>query len=269
MTDLASLRHEHRELAALARAVCPEPPATPVQAERTRRALASLTARLLPHLAEEGRLLAGLPSGPATRLAVDAWRRESQALGESFTSMGQRWDRPGCIERDPQGFAATWDVLDGALARLLAREESDVYPHAAGAWEPHPVAAPPTTGFTSLDADHASVFALIGGLRAACGGGERSTSAGMIAELVRFADRHFSSEERLMEASAYPGLEDHRREHFHSRSMILGFRNDHLDGRVVDPTAVLAFLESWLSSHIAHTDQAMVEHLRATGHVPT
>jgi len=95
--------------------------------------------------------------------------------------------------------------------------------------------------------------------------GQRHIDARMAAELASYTERHMADEEAIMEATAYPGLEDHRGEHHLARTILLGFRNDHLDGRLVEAATVLQFLERWLGSHIAIVDLAMARHALAAG----
>ena len=87
----------------------------------------------------------------------------------------------------------------------------------------------------------------------------------MIAGLASYVERHFADEEAIMQATGYAGLEDHRSEHHLARAILLGFRNDQLDGRPVEAGSVLDFLEKWLTSHIALVDLAMARHALAVG----
>lgn len=272
MTAIADLHREHLALASHAASLEPGEPIDIQSAERLRRSLVLFQARLGEHFAHEDPILAQLcaaPLGSPMRLAGETRTREALALAEACRSCVAHWHRPGIIERDPRGFASAWSVLRAALTRLVAREEGEVYPLTASpGWAPRPVLVPPPTGIAELDEDHNEVFALIGGLRAALGGGQQAVDGAAVATLAAYAERHFAREESLMDATAYAGLEDHRQEHHRARGILMGFRNDHLDGRRVDTTAVLLFLEGWLLSHIAHADQRMSEHLRACGRLP-
>lgn len=269
MTALAELHREHLALTAHAASLEPVEPVDAQTAERLRRSLILFETRLGEHLAHEEPFLADLraaPSGSPLRLAGEARTKEALALAEACHSCIARWATPAVIERDPRGFASTWAVLRSSLIRLFAREEGEVYPLTAGSgWTPQPVQAPLPTGIPEIDEDHDGFFANIGALRAALCGGKQVVDGTDVAELAIYAERHFAREEALMEATNYPALEDHRNEHHRARGILMGFRNDHLDGRRVDTIAVLLFLESWLISHIAHTDQRMSDHLHACG----
>jgi len=271
MTSLAALHSQHVALATLASSIDVCDLLDPPMAERLRRSLALFATRLAEHFAAEDQTLSQLcaaPQGTVVRLAGETRRREAETLAEACRTFSVTWTRIGRIEEDPRGFASGWGVLRAALFRLVAREEGEVYPLSAAGWSPKPVLAPPATGIRELDDDHAEVFALIGGLRAAVGGGSQIMDAASISTLAEYAERHFAREEALMVASRHPGLEDHRQEHHRARSILMGFRNDYLEGRKVEVSGVLLFLEGWMLSHISDADQELVRHLRATGRIP-
>lgn len=266
MTTMTELKQQHRALMSLLISLTPPEPITPQDAERLRGRLDGLAKRVCEHFSLEDPLVGELceaPAGSARRAAGEARRREAQALAEAATSFAAHWGHPGAIERSVGGFASALVVLRGALDRLVKREEDEIYPLTAAVLAAQPIAAPLPTGFPELDEDHAAIFALIGGLRAALGGGRREVDGALVAELAGYAERHFAREEAIMEATAYPGIEDHRREHHQARAILMGFRNDHLDGRRVGAAEVLVFLERWLASHIEAVDLRMAEHARA------
>ncbi len=155
-------------------------------------------------------------------------------------------------------FTTVRDQFTASLLRLLDRLDAGF----AGICSQSPMLAPPATGNASLDRDHAELFALLGGLRAFQGDGIACVTGNVVSGLAAYAERHFEAEDRMMVDSGFPGMDDHRAEHQRARMLILGFRNDHNDGRCVPPAMLLAFLEHWFTSHIAHTDQALARHLR-------
>lgn len=265
MSETTTFHQEHRELLTLAQSVTPVEPVTPAGAERSRKQLALLHARLVSHLAAESATIGRCCGvGGADAVACSIREREAEALGESVAGLVQRWGRAGAIEQDPRVFISIWDVVLSAMGRLHAREEGDIYPHAEAS-RAGVIAAPQPTGLPGIDRDHDNLFAMIGGLRAALGGGQQLVDARVVAELASYAERHFADEEAIMEATAFAGLEDHRAEHHLARTILLGFRNDHLEGRPVAAAAVLEFLERWLGSHIVHVDGAMARHAFAAG----
>ncbi|MBN8523990.1 MAG: hemerythrin family protein [Planctomycetes bacterium] len=268
MTTLADLRREHQILTSLMASLALPEQAGPKEAERARQNLILFARHVIEHFAHEDPVLAELtaaPVGTAMRTAGDARIRESQALAEGCASFSRHWTHPGAIERDPKTFGSALGILQAAVARLVRREETEVYPLAVTGWAPHPVLAPPLTGIAELDDDHIEIFSMIGGLRAIVDDRLSAVDGAHVAALAAYAERHFAREESIMEATSYPGLEDHRQEHHRARAILMGFRNDYLDGRRLDAITVLKFLESWLSSHIAEVDQRMVAHVRHCG----
>lgn len=265
MSDMSRFHAEHRELLILARSVAPAEPVTPAAAERSRRQLAALSTRLTEHLAAEAATIDQCCRiGGADGVACGIRQREADGLKESILGLMRRWGRAGAIEQDARAFISTWEVVVSAMGRLHAREEGEIYPY-TDASHRSPLTAPTPTGLPGIDRDHERLFATIGGLRAALGGGRQRVDAAVIADLATYAERHFADEEAIMEATGFPGLEDHRMEHHLARTILLGFRNDHLEGRPVEAASVLEFLEKWLASHIALVDHAMAEHALAAG----
>lgn len=89
----------------------------------------------------------------------------------------------------------------------------------------------------------------------------------LIDELVAYARFHFVSEENLMAAAAYPGLDDHRRLH---RQLI-----DELSARVsllrvrsgeAGTGELLRFLVQWFTAHTTHEDRRFADFVH--GQVP-
>jgi iron-sulfur cluster repair protein YtfE (RIC family) len=195
MTVIADLHREHLALNTLAAVLEPQESMSVQATERIRSSLNTFAARLAEHMAHEDPILAELcaaPSGSAMRLVGEIRRREALALVESCNACISHWTRPGVLERDPRGFSSIWTILRAALSRLIAREEDEIYPLTAAEWMPRPVSAPALTGIAELDEDHAEVFALIGGLRAALGGGLRIIDGASVAALAAYAERHFA-----------------------------------------------------------------------------
>lgn len=258
MSTPAHFRHEHRELLTLAQAILPTEAPWPAVAEKARLQLIQLSSRLEGHLRAEAATISGLCriGGGALSLSCSIRQREAEGLMESMAGMVRRWGHVGAINREAREFTGVWQVFLAALQRLQEREEGDIYGSVAEG-NALPIAAPPSTGIPGLDRDHEQMFALIGGLRAAVGGGQLHIDARMAAELASYSERHMADEEAIMVAIGYPGLEDHRQEHHLARAILLGFRNDHQDGRLVEAATVLEFLERWLGTHIAVVDVAM------------
>lgn len=123
------------------------------------------------------------------------------------------------------------------------------------------------TGIQQIDDDHKRVMEIINRIDNALQGDHatRQVDSTTLEELAKYAEDHFALEERLMAAADFPGLEAHRQEHHRARTLLLGLRNQHIDGRVVRSSDALSFLSTWLSDHVLGTDMAYVEHLKAKG----
>lgn len=110
-------------------------------------------------------------------------------------------------------------------------------------------------GHEGIDADHRRIFEIADRLHA----GMRDAGAGrlvkvVLAELTDYTITHFAREEALMEASRYPGLQDHRFEH-----ELICYRLRNLQHQCGSGQSGLAeeleiFLDRWLARHILTSD---------------
>ena len=70
----------------------------------------------------------------------------------------------------------------------------------------------------------------------------------LLDKLLSYTHHHFNREEELLEATAFPGAEDHRRHHADLRWAVKEFMS-----RCADPTLnvdLMFFLRDWLKYHI-------------------
>jgi hemerythrin len=115
------------------------------------------------------------------------------------------------------------------------------------------------THVPEIDADHKKLFALAGSLdRAVREGRGAAAVRPALLELLEYTRSHFATEERMMEAARFPGLEGHRREHE-------GFVSS-LRRRIELPAAVIAkdlaqMVANWLIDHVVRTDRDYVPYL--------
>lgn len=106
-----------------------------------------------------------------------------------------------------------------------------------------------------IDAQHQKLVELINELHDAMLQGHANQVIGVvIAELTKYTQSHFSSEERLMKAHGYPGLRQHKKEHDQLLAQVneLNYRSQ--AGYTVVSLVVLNFLKNWLVNHIQGTD---------------
>lgn len=112
------------------------------------------------------------------------------------------------------------------------------------------------TGIPSVDADHRVLIDLINQLDAGVGDREeRATLGTVLNTLVDYTAYHFAREERIMEASGYPRLAEHKLEHEGLTEKVIDLQCRFLDyDKDVVGSEVLDFLKEWLFSHIQEKD---------------
>lgn len=112
-----------------------------------------------------------------------------------------------------------------------------------------------SVGNERLDQQHQRIVAMINKLGEALDTGvEKATLMQILSDLAGYTKTHFAEEERLLEASAYPALGEHREQHAAlNRRLAEFYRTFYLSSRPQTPE-VLAFLQSWLYDHILEQD---------------
>jgi len=113
-----------------------------------------------------------------------------------------------------------------------------------------------SVGDRELDDEHKVLFALINRLEVARdGGGDPAVSAEILRELGVYTHKHFSHEERLFAEGGYTEAEPHSAEHLFFATRIGDFQSDLAAGKAEVDGAILDFLKTWLTRHIAMTDR--------------
>lgn len=120
-----------------------------------------------------------------------------------------------------------------------------------------------STGVTLLDGHHQELFRRISEIQRAVE--EQRTLFGVYAltRLKHFVREHFTAEEALMRAAGYPRLKEHTEEHEAFRAR-LGEVLVKSIGQDMPPET-LAFLQDWLTHHIAKVDMDYVPWLKEHG----
>jgi hemerythrin len=117
-----------------------------------------------------------------------------------------------------------------------------------------------------IDAQHRALFAQAARFDAAVRGGESSREIKQLLDfLSRYAVEHFEAEERLMREVEYPRLPGHALEHaeFRRRLATLLPHWESEGDSVSLLMALSGFLMRWLREHVATSDRAIGEHIRA------
>ena len=119
------------------------------------------------------------------------------------------------------------------------------------------------TGIPVIDNDHQTLFAAVNLIhdRAESGLGDDAIARSLDV-LVMYVDRHFSREEKMMEAHDYPDLVTHVAAHREITAKVHGFKTafDENPGQI-ETGPFLEFLQDWLTGHILKTDMAYVPYV--------
>jgi hemerythrin len=122
-------------------------------------------------------------------------------------------------------------------------------------------------GVAALDRQHEELFALTAAFIDEVGAARTDRLLALLAHLGSFIATHFSTEEALMRRSGYPGLDAHVCEHqAFTRTfneLVAAFARYGDDARVASD--VEREVTQWLERHVATSDMALGEFLRATG----
>jgi hemerythrin-like metal-binding protein len=116
----------------------------------------------------------------------------------------------------------------------------------------------------NVDNQHRKLIELISNLDETMRrGGEKQLLGQTLAVVIRYTRYHFDTEERLMAATAYPGIANHIEEHKVLLRTIVEFERLHERGAVEFTPSIMGFLEEWLVTHMLRLDKPMGEYLRA------
>lgn len=87
----------------------------------------------------------------------------------------------------------------------------------------------------------------------------------ILGQMVRYAEEHFASEEIFMRQYAFPGYEEHRKEHDAFRAKVAAFQKDFAAGKESLSVDVIRFLSDWLDHHIMEVDKKYGPYLNEKG----
>lgn len=117
-----------------------------------------------------------------------------------------------------------------------------------------------STGVPLLDGHHQGLFKALSELESAAL--EQRTLFGVYAltRLKHYVRDHFSAEEAMMKAAAYPQLDEHIAEHAAFRAKLGELLVKSIGQDITADT--ISFLADWLVNHIGKTDMAYVPYLK-------
>ncbi len=119
------------------------------------------------------------------------------------------------------------------------------------------------TGVPVIDDQHKNLIKLINDLYEAQKKGQGQLVIGNILDnLVDYTQKHFTAEEQLFENTAYPQIEDHKKEHAYFTGRINEFKSDQKSGNIILSLKTIDFLKDWTINHILGTDKEYTPYLK-------
>jgi hemerythrin len=113
-----------------------------------------------------------------------------------------------------------------------------------------------SVGVKNLDEQHKVLIDMLNELHAAMLKGQAQNLAGtLLPKVQRHARDHFSTEERLMESTKFPGLAEHRAEHSALLARADEYAARHKRGDISVYLELLTFMRDWLTNHMQKVDQ--------------
>jgi hemerythrin len=79
--------------------------------------------------------------------------------------------------------------------------------------------------------------------------------------LIDYTKKHFADEEKLMEKSGYPKLDQHKKEHKELTQQVVDFARQYNAGEKGITIELMNFLRSWLVVHIQGKDAEYGRHI--------
>jgi hemerythrin-like metal-binding protein len=108
----------------------------------------------------------------------------------------------------------------------------------------------------AFDDQHTEIIGILNELHAAMLKGQARDVAGqLVPRLKTYASSHFSTEERLMEETKFPGLAEHRIEHRALTSKVEEYVARYKQGDQTMYPQLLRFVGSWLHDHMLTVDK--------------
>jgi hemerythrin len=113
-----------------------------------------------------------------------------------------------------------------------------------------------SVGVKAIDDQHKGLFGIVDGLHTAMMQRQAKTVTGpLLNKLVKYTQVHFSAEEKMMQATNYPGLIHHRAVHLDLFKQVKEFLGRYERGGASLNIELLRFLSDWLTGHIQHEDK--------------
>lgn len=113
-----------------------------------------------------------------------------------------------------------------------------------------------SVGVQRMDEQHTVLFGMLNDLHEAMMKGQAQQIAGpLLRKLATYTHEHFATEERMMAASGYAGLAQHRVLHTELIRQVNEFAGRYERGETALNLKLLNFLRDWLTNHIQNEDK--------------
>ncbi|PWC83562.1 hypothetical protein TSH100_20350 [Azospirillum sp. TSH100] len=123
-------------------------------------------------------------------------------------------------------------------------------------------------GVGAIDEQHREWIGLVQAFeRAVCEGRPDEEMRRTLAAAVAYTESHFADEQRVMEESGYPFLDDHIGQHQLAWDRVHAFASGEVTGDVTDDEmrrSLAEFLPQWLMLHINTADRQFARWLKGT-----
>ena len=115
---------------------------------------------------------------------------------------------------------------------------------------------------SEIDTQHKRLFQLADELGTAMTQGKgKAALATTLASLIDYTQRHFATEERLMQTHHYPDYAAHKKQHDDLTAKVVELQKGFAAGRTSLSVEVLQFLKDWLVNHIGKSDHQIAAYL--------
>ena len=84
-------------------------------------------------------------------------------------------------------------------------------------------------------------------------------------DIIRYAIKHFATEEYYMIEFKYPEYQYHKEEHLDFSIKALSYRNRIINNDYQTASEILEYLKQWLLNHFRRTDEKYIEYFNKNG----
>jgi hemerythrin len=118
-----------------------------------------------------------------------------------------------------------------------------------------------SVGIKEIDAQHQKFFGYVNNYYDLCQSEKYNPKKAkdMMSEILSYARKHFSTEERYFEKYNYPQMNEHKEEHLKLINRALKIY-DSFDGEKETSLVFLEFLKDWLEKHLKEEDGKYAEY---------